>query len=86
MTPRKHILKHFHMCCGLGGGAKGFNRTKPVVGNLQAACNCITDAINTKLSESADAGLSTVEAMALHIYEALLQVGALPPDLRGFYE
>lgn len=41
MTPRKHILKHFHMCCGLGGGAKGFNRAKPVVGNLQADWQCI---------------------------------------------
>lgn len=41
MTPRKHILKHFHMCCGLGGGAKGFNRAKPVVGNLQAEWKCI---------------------------------------------
>ncbi|CAM3724027.1 DNA cytosine methyltransferase [Pseudomonas wadenswilerensis] len=41
MTPRKHILKHFHMCCGLGGGAKGFNRANPVVGNLQAKWQCI---------------------------------------------
>ncbi|CAI8808616.1 DNA (cytosine-5-)-methyltransferase [Pseudomonas donghuensis] len=41
MTPRKHILKHFHMCCGLGGGAKGFNSAKPVVGNLQAEWQCI---------------------------------------------
>ncbi len=39
--PRKHVLKHFHMCCGLGGGAKGFNRSKPIVGNLQADWQCI---------------------------------------------
>ncbi|MBH3307894.1 DNA cytosine methyltransferase [Pseudomonas mosselii] len=38
---RKHTLKHFHMCCGLGGGAKGFNRSKPIVGNLQADWQCI---------------------------------------------
>jgi site-specific DNA-cytosine methylase len=38
---RKHVLKHFHMCCGLGGGAKGFNRSKPIVGNLQADWQCI---------------------------------------------
>lgn len=37
----KRVLKHFHMCCGLGGGAKGFNRAKPVVGNLQAEWQCI---------------------------------------------
>ncbi|UPF02921.1 DNA cytosine methyltransferase [Pseudomonas mosselii] len=41
MTLRRHVLKHFHMCCGLGGGAKGFNRSKPVVGNLQADWQCI---------------------------------------------
>ncbi|WP_232108702.1 DNA cytosine methyltransferase [Pseudomonas mosselii] len=41
MTLRKHTLKHFHMCCGLGGGAKGFNRSKPIVGNLQADWQCI---------------------------------------------
>ncbi|MNJ41707.1 hypothetical protein D3C77_366420 [compost metagenome] len=86
MTPRKHILKHFHMCCGLGGGARGFNRAKPVVGNLQVACNCIVDAIKTTLSESLNGGLRTAEALALHIYEALLQVGVLPPDLRGLHE
>lgn len=41
MTLRRHVLKHFHMCCGLGGGAKGFNRSKPIVGNLQADWQCI---------------------------------------------
>lgn len=41
MTLRSHVLKHFHMCCGLGGGAKGFNRSKPIVGNLQADWQCI---------------------------------------------
>jgi site-specific DNA-cytosine methylase len=37
----KRILKHFHMCCGLGGGAKGFNKAKPVVGNIQGEWVCI---------------------------------------------
>ncbi|WP_338526961.1 DNA cytosine methyltransferase [Pseudomonas batumici] len=37
----KRIFKHFHFCCGLGGGAKGFNRAKPVVGNMQAEWKCI---------------------------------------------
>lgn len=38
---RKHVLKHFHLCCGLGGGAKGFNKSKPIVGNMQAEWRCI---------------------------------------------
>jgi len=37
----RKILKHFHFCCGLGGGAKGFNRSKPIVGNMQAEWRCI---------------------------------------------
>ena len=37
----KRVFKHFHFCCGLGGGAKGFNNAKPVVGNLQAEWQCI---------------------------------------------
>lgn len=37
----KRTLKHFHFCCGLGGGAKGFNRAKPVVGNMQAEWRCL---------------------------------------------
>ncbi len=36
-----HTLYHFHFCCGLGGGAKGFNRAKPIVGNLQANWECL---------------------------------------------
>lgn len=37
----KRIFKHFHFCCGLGGGAKGFNKATPVVGNIQAEWQCI---------------------------------------------
>ncbi|MWK59794.1 DNA cytosine methyltransferase [Pseudomonas otitidis] len=37
----KRTLYHFHFCCGLGGGAKGFNRAKPAVGNLQANWECL---------------------------------------------
>ncbi|WP_155499909.1 hypothetical protein [Pseudomonas protegens] len=28
------IFKHFHFCCDLGSGAKGFNRIRSVVGNI----------------------------------------------------
>ncbi|MHB0825134.1 DNA cytosine methyltransferase [Stutzerimonas nitrititolerans] len=37
----KRTLYHFHFCCGLGGGAKGFNRAKPIVGNMQAEWECL---------------------------------------------
>lgn len=37
----KKTLYHFHFCCGLGGGAKGFNAARPVVGNMQAHWECL---------------------------------------------
>ncbi len=35
----KRTLYHFHFCCGLGGGAKGFNQASPRVGNVAVALN-----------------------------------------------
>jgi len=37
----KKVLTHFHFCCGLGGGAKGFNKSRPRVGNIQAEWECL---------------------------------------------
>lgn len=34
-------IRHFHLFAGLGGGAKGFNRASPRVGNLQAVFRCL---------------------------------------------
>lgn len=34
-------IRHFHLFAGLGGGAKGFNRAQPRVGQLQAAFRCL---------------------------------------------
>jgi len=36
-----HEIRHFHLFCGLGGGAKGFNRGHARVGNLTARFRCI---------------------------------------------
>ncbi|HBO1776777.1 TPA: DNA cytosine methyltransferase [Pseudomonas aeruginosa] len=37
----KRKLYHFHFCCGLGGGAAGFNRARPRVGNVEAEWVCL---------------------------------------------
>lgn len=37
----KRLYKHFHMCCGLGSGAAGFNDSKPIVGGVQAHWQCL---------------------------------------------
>ena len=34
-------IRHFHLFCGLGGGAAGFNRGQARVGSMQAAFRCI---------------------------------------------
>ena len=34
-------IRHFHLFCGLGGGAKGFNQAQPRVGSVQARFRCI---------------------------------------------
>lgn len=34
-------IRHGHLFCGLGGGAAGFNRAKPRVGNLQGVFRCV---------------------------------------------
>ena len=34
-------IRHFHLFCGLGGGAKGFNGASPRVGNLRARFRCL---------------------------------------------
>ncbi|BAI71500.1 C-5 cytosine-specific DNA methylase [Azospirillum sp. B510] len=34
-------IRHFHVCCGIGGGVKGFNRGGARVGNMVAAPRCI---------------------------------------------
>lgn len=34
-------IKHFHLFCGLGGGARGFNRGHARVGTLQAKFRCL---------------------------------------------
>ena len=33
-APVVREIRHFHLFCGLGGGAKGFNKASPRVGNM----------------------------------------------------
>lgn len=41
LTPRTVEIRHFHLFCGLGGGAKGFNRGRAHVGHLRAKFRCL---------------------------------------------
>lgn len=37
----KSEIRHAHLFCGLGGGAKGFNAARPVVGSIRGEFRCI---------------------------------------------
>lgn len=39
--PDTREIRHFHLFCGLGGGAKGFNSASPRVGNMVGRFRCI---------------------------------------------
>lgn len=41
LAPTIADITHFHLFCGLGGGAKGFNRGRARVGNIEAKMRCI---------------------------------------------
>lgn len=41
MTIIKKTIRHFHMFCGLGAGAKGFNQASARVGNLVGEFECL---------------------------------------------
>lgn len=41
ITPRDVEIRHFHLFCGLGGGARGFNRGRARVGHTHARFRCL---------------------------------------------
>ncbi|MEQ6924917.1 hypothetical protein AAUI01_04760 [Pseudomonas mosselii] len=63
--------------------AKGYTHLPYFVltGDEQAVCSCIADAINSTLAGNTAGAFATVDEMALAIHDALLQAGALNPEL-----
>lgn len=42
LLPRREVeIRHFHLFCGLGGGARGFNAGRATVGHTEARFRCI---------------------------------------------
>lgn len=41
LTTRDLEIRHFHLFCGLGGGARGFNRGRADVGTARATFRCV---------------------------------------------
>ncbi|MBB3175563.1 site-specific DNA-cytosine methylase, partial [Endobacter medicaginis] len=62
-----HVIRHAHLFCGLGGGAKGFNAAKARHGSLKAEFECI--------------GGVDVDAAAIRDFERLTGVPGTVLDL-----
>jgi site-specific DNA-cytosine methylase len=60
-------IRHFHLFCGLGGGAKGFNAANPRVGNLSGRFRCL--------------GGIDVDAACVRDFERLASVSGTVMDL-----
>lgn len=63
-------IRHFHLFCGLGAGARGFNRGTARVGNLQAAFRCL-GGIDVSSAAIRDFGrLAGVPGTVLDLFDA----------------
>lgn len=62
-------IRHFHLFCGLGGGARGFNRGQARVGTLHAWMRCI-GGIDVDAAAVADFGrLAGVAGTCLNLFD-----------------
>lgn len=83
LAPRTVEIRHFHLFCGLGGGARGFNEGHARVGHLEARFRCI-GGVDVDPAGVADFGrLAGVPGMALDLFDREQYAafhGAAPPD------
>lgn len=62
-------FKHFHLFCGLGGGAKGFNRGQARVDNLTAKFRCIGGIDNNAAAVRDFGNLAGVAGTLLDLFD-----------------
>jgi site-specific DNA-cytosine methylase len=62
-------IKHFHLFCGLGGGAKGFNRGHARVGNMRAKFRCIGGIDNDPAAIRDFSKLAGVDGTVLDLFD-----------------
>lgn len=61
-------VRHFHLFCGLGGGAKGFNRGHAHVGRTTARFRCIGGIDNDPAAIKDFSRLAGVEGTCLDLF------------------
>jgi site-specific DNA-cytosine methylase len=62
-------IRHFHLFCGLGGGARGFNRGRAQVGQMRATFRCIGGVDVDPASVRDFKRLTGVQATALDMFD-----------------
>ena len=62
-------IRHFHLFCGLGGGAKGFNSAQPRVGSVTAKFRCIGGIDNDAAAMRDFARLAGVPGTVLDLFD-----------------
>lgn len=62
-------IKHFHLFCGLGGGARGFNRGRAQVGTMTATFRCIGGIDNDPAAVADFGRLAGVPATLLDLFD-----------------
>lgn len=82
LIPRQNEIRHFHLFCGAGGGAIGFNRAHARIGHVQAVMRCI-GGVDNDPAAVADfnrlAGPGTVLDLATREQHTAI-TGSPPPD------
>lgn len=61
-------IRHFHLFCGLGGGARGFNRGEARVGSLRARFRCIGGIDSDPMACADFRRLAGVEASCIDLF------------------
>ncbi|PKY11715.1 DNA cytosine methyltransferase [Acidithiobacillus marinus] len=62
-------IRHFHLFCGLGGGAAGFNRGEARIGNLQARFRCLGGVDSSPLAIADFSRLAGVHGTVMDLFD-----------------
>jgi len=68
LTPRSIEIRHFHLFCGLGGGARGFNRGTARVGHARATYRCVGGVDSDKAAIADFGRLAGVRGTVLDLF------------------
>ena len=81
LTPRQVEVRHWHIFCGLGGGARGFNLGSARVGNDHAAFRCLGGVDSDRAAIEDFGRLAGVRGTVLDLFSRELTRQSFNPEL-----